>query len=176
MAQISKEYAVSLFSLALENGEEAKYLEELETVKETIGSDPEYYELLSSPALTREERTASIDSVFGERVSEYVLSFMKLLCVSGNMKRFPECVEEYSKMYRESKRTAAVKVTSACELTDDEKGRISAKVEKLVGGECEITYCVDPALIGGAVIETENAVIDGSIRKSLHDIKEVIKK
>ena len=176
MAQISKEYAVSLFSLAVENKTEDKYLEELEYVKQIFDGEPDYYELLSSPALTREERTSAIDSALGESLSEYVLSFIKLLCVSGNMKRFPECVNEYTKLYRASKRTAAVRVTSAAALTDDEKTRIEAKVRKLVEGECEITYRVDPSLIGGAIIETENAVIDGSVRKSLQDIKGVIKK
>ena len=176
MAQISKEYAVSLFSLAVENSSEEKYLDELKLIAGVFEEDADYYELLASPSLTREERTSAIDEAFGPYLSEYVLSFLKILCTSGHIRFFPDCVEEYSKMYRESKRTADVKVTSAVELTDDEKERIVAKVRKLVGGDCEIRYSVDPSLIGGAVIETENAVIDGSLRKSLQEMKEVIKK
>ncbi len=176
MAQISKEYAVSLFSLAVENSAEDKYLEELKLVLGAFESDREYYELLASPLLTREERLSIIDEAFSSSLSEYVLSFIKILCSSGHIKLFPECVEEYGKMYRESKRTAAVKVVSAAELTEDEKRRIYEKVSKLVGGQCEISYSVDASLIGGAVIETENAVIDGSLRKSLQEMKEVIKK
>ena len=176
MAQISKEYAVSLFSLAIEDSAEDKYLEELNLVLDVFNTHPEYYELLFSPSLTREERTSAIDEAFGGSLSEYVLSFLKILCSSGHIKCFPECVEEYSKMYRDSKRTVSVKVISAVELTDDEKRRIAAKVKKLAGSECEIEYSLDPSLIGGAIIKTENAVIDGSLRKSLQEIKEVIKK
>jgi F-type H+-transporting ATPase subunit delta len=176
MTQISNEYAESLFSLAVEVSKEEEYLEELRFVLNVFQADPEYVELLSSPALTREERIAAIDESLGERLSEYVMSFLKVLCESGHMKLLPECVDEYAKMYRDAKKRSAVKVTSAAELTDDEKHRILNKVERIVGGECEITFLVDPSLLGGAVIETENAVIDGSLKKSLQEVKEVIKK
>ena len=46
MAQISKEYAVSLFSLAIENSAEEKYLEELNLIQNVFESEPEYYEVL----------------------------------------------------------------------------------------------------------------------------------
>ena len=176
MTQISKEYAVSLFSLAAEIDAEEEYLEELREVCSVFDAEPEYYELMTSPALTREERISALDGSFGESLSEYVMSFLKILCVSGHMKLLPECVAEYSRMLRESKRRAAVKVTSAAPLTEEEKSRIFEKVTKIVGGECEIAYYVDPSLIGGAIIETENAVIDGSLRKNLREMKEVIKK
>ncbi len=177
MTQISKEYAMSLYSLAVECDSEEKYLEELKFVTSIFDTEPEYYELLSSPALTREERVSAIDETLGDcGLSEYVASFIHILCVSGHIKTLPECVEEYERIYRESNHTAAVKVTSAAQLTDDEKLLMAEKIKKLIKGECQITYSIDPSLIGGAVIETENAVIDGSLRKSLQEMKEVIKK
>lgn len=176
MAQISKEYAESLFSLALETSNEEQYLEELRFVADIFENDPEYTELLSSPGLTREERTAALDASFGDSLSEYIMSFLKILCEAGHMKLFDECLDEYMSMYREAKKRSAVKVTSATELTEDERRRIAAKVEALVGGECDIEYLVDKSIMGGAIIETENAVIDGSLRKSLQEVKEVIKK
>ena len=176
MTQLSKEYAESLFSLGAEDSKEEEYLTELRYVNEVFSSNPEYVELLASPALNKEERCELLDRAFAESLSEFVLSFLKVLCEAGHIKLFSECVAEYSKLYRESMRKSAVKVTSASELSDDEKYRISKKIEKIVDGDCEISYSVDPSLIGGAIIETENAVIDGSLKKSLQEMKEVIKK
>ena len=176
MTQISKEYAKSLFALASEDRSEEKYLEELNYFYGISKSEPEYAELLSSPALTREERVALLDEAFEGKLSEYVMSFLKLLCESGEMKLIGECIEEYEKMYRDSMRRHAVKVTSAVELNGDEKERIERKTEKIVGGICDVTYVVDPSILGGVIIETENALIDGSLKKSLQEVKEVIKK
>ncbi|MBR0303131.1 MAG: ATP synthase F1 subunit delta [Clostridia bacterium] len=176
MAHLSKEYAESLFSLAMEGSDEEAFYSELRDVVALFDTEPEYYELLSSPGLTREERKGALAESIGDDMSEYVRSFLMLLCETGDMKLLPDCLEEYGRMLREAKHTSAVKVTSAAELTDEEKSRIYDKVVRLVGGECEIAYTVDPSLIGGAIIETENAVIDGSLRKSLQEMKEVIKK
>ena len=176
MSQLSKEYAESLFSLALESSDEENFYSELEDVVALFDTQPDYYELLSSPGLTREERTDALSEVIGDGMSEYVASFLMLLCEAGNMKLLPNCLAEYGRMLREAKKTSAVKVTSAAELTEDEAAKIYDKVVKLVGGKCEITYAVDKSLIGGAIIETDNAVIDGSLRKRLQEMKEVIKK
>lgn len=176
MTQLSKEYAESLFSLALEDSKEEEYLSEIRFVLGLIEKEPDYAELLSSPALSREERIEALKSALGDGFSEYVMSFLSVLCETGHMKMLPDCVAEYERMYRDASKTAAVKVTSAAPLDEDARRKIADKVHKIVGGKCEITYLVDPSLIGGAIIETENAVIDGSIRKTLQDIKGVIKK
>ena len=176
MTNISREFAESLFSLALEDAKDNEYLEELHFVKDVFAAEPSYLELLSSPALTREERTSALDAAFSGHLSEYVMSFLKLLCEAGYAKFFPECVDEYERMYRERRRTSKVKVTSAVALTDDERERVMKKARAIVGGECDITYSVDPSLLGGAIIETENTLIDGSLKKSLQEIKGVIKK
>ena len=102
MTQISKEYAKSLFALASEDRSEEKYLEELNYFYGISKSEPEYAELLSSPALTREERVALLDEAFEGKLSEYVMSFLKLLCESGEMKLIGECIDEYEKMYHDS--------------------------------------------------------------------------
>ena len=176
MTTISKEYAESLFSLAQEDQKEEQYLEELKYFESLTKESPDYTELLSSPALTREERVSLLEDALSGKLSEYVTSFLKLLCESGEMKLIGECIDEYEKMYRESMRRHAVKVTSAVELTAEEKEKIERKTEALVRGVCDVTYVVDPSIIGGIIIETENSIIDGSLSKSLKEVKEVIKK
>lgn len=176
MNGISREYAESLFSLASEDKKEEQYLNELKYFEGFAKESPDYLELLSSPALTREERTSLLDGAFEGKISEYVMSFLKLLCESGRIKIIGECIDEYEKMYRDSMKRHAVTVTSAVELNEEEKEKIERKTEGLVHGVCDVTYVVDPSIIGGVIIETENSVIDGSLRKSLREVKEVIKK
>ncbi len=176
MTTISKEYAESLFSLAREDGKEERYLEELKYFEGLTKESPDYAELLSSPALTREERISLLDDALEGVFSEYVGSFLKILCESGEMKIIGDCIDEYEKLYRAETKRHAVKVTSALELTAKEKEKIVQKTEALVHGVCDVTYVVDPSIIGGVIIETENSVIDGSLRKSLKEVKEVIKK
>ena len=39
-----------------------------------------------------------------------------------------------------------------------------------------IRYEVDPDILGGIIIETDEQIIDGSVRRRLKEIKEVIDK
>ena len=176
MKKLSKEYAVSLFSIALEDQKEEQYFEELRSVVSLLDESPEYYELLSSPELSREERVSLLASSFGGALSEYVLSFLKLLCEAAAFKLLPECAAEYEKLLRAHNRTEEVKVTSSVALTDEEKEKIKERAERLEKRRCEMRFFVDPSILGGVIIETESSVIDGSLRKSLQEIKEVIKK
>ena len=50
-----------------------------------------------------------------------------------------------------------------------------AKLEKKLGQRVALECVVDPQILGGAIIETENTVIDGSLRRKIQEVKEVIK-
>ena len=49
-----------------------------------------------------------------------------------------------------------------------------AKLEKKLGQRVALECVVDPQILGGAIIETENTVIDGSLKRKIQEVKEVI--
>ena len=86
MMQTEREYAEALFSLAAEENSVAEYLDALLTVKELVAENPDYIELLASPAIPMSERLAAIDEAFDGRMPEYVVSFIRLLCENGRIR------------------------------------------------------------------------------------------
>jgi F-type H+-transporting ATPase subunit b len=59
--------------------------------------------------------------------------------------------------------SGALTVISAMPLSDEEKARIQAET-----GANEITYTVDPGILGGLVIQAQDRVVDGSVRSNLN--------
>jgi F-type H+-transporting ATPase subunit b len=59
--------------------------------------------------------------------------------------------------------SGSINVISAMPLTDEEKARIQAET-----GASEITYTVDPSILGGLVIQAHDRVVDGSVRSNLN--------
>jgi F-type H+-transporting ATPase subunit b len=55
-----------------------------------------------------------------------------------------------------------VEVVSALPLTDDEKAKVKAAT-----GASDVTYKVDPALLGGLLVRAGDKVVDGSVRSGL---------
>lgn len=61
-----------------------------------------------------------------------------------------------------------VTVTTARPLGAEARTGIEAYVKRLTGAtELEVVTQVDPSLVGGAVIETPNAILDASVRTKL---------
>ena len=174
MTDIAKEYGTALFMLACEENEKRSYAEALERIKSTFSEYPEYIALLSSPAITLGERLKAIDEAFSDAVPEYVLSYLKLLCEKGRMQCFAESAEEYAALLDASEHISNVRVTSAVELTGEEKQKLIQKLEITEKCKVRAEYFVDAALLGGLIVEIDGRIMDGSLRHRLHEIKEVM--
>ena len=176
MTELTKEYAVALFSLGLEGGMTDSYADSLDTVLECIKAEPEYLDLLSSPGISGKERAELFCTAFEGKIEEDVMSFVSLLCETGRIRGFEKSVSEYKALLDASHRVSAARVVSTVPLTDDEITRIKEKLEVQSGNTVHISCEIDPSLIGGIMIEIDGKVIDGSIRRRLQEVKEVISK
>ena len=65
-------------------------------------------------------------------------------------------------------------VKSAEPLTDEEKAKLIAKLEKVSGKSVDAEYRIDKSILGGVVVEMEGTIIDGSLKHRLESVKEVI--
>ena len=73
---------------------------------------------------------------------------------------------------KEFKRIGTVSVTSAVELSEDQKNRLQEKLLTVTDYVMlETDYQVEPALIGGMVIRIGDRVVDSSIRTRLYEMK-----
>lgn len=62
-------------------------------------------------------------------------------------------------------------ITSACELTDDERTGITKKLGNYTGKEVVLNTKIDKEIIGGVIARIESLVIDGSVRNYLKMVK-----
>ena len=174
MTEISKEYASALFSLAREQGNEEEVRDGLRLVASAFGEVPDYTALLSSPNIPAEERCAMLSRAFDGRVPEYVLSFVQLLCKRNHIRFIGECVNEYEALFRALASLSTARVVSAVALTDEEKKALTKKLEKLSGHRVTMQYEIDETILGGLIVYMDDKVIDGSLRRKIQKVKEVI--
>ena len=171
-----REYASALFTLAVEEGKQREYFDSLETVKTVFTQNSEYIDFLNSFSIPKSERVDAIEEAFGKSLEEHVVSFVKLLCEKDKISEFFECVEIYKELLDLYENVAVAKVTSSTELKEEEKTKLKEKLEKAYGKKVVLDIKVDKSLICGIVVEIDGKIIDGSIRKSLGNVKEVISK
>lgn len=174
MVSTSNDFAVALFMLATEQNKLKEFHDDLDTVKTVFKENPEYAVLLSSPGVPKKERAALIDTAFGGNVCEDVVSFLKVLCEHNKVTMLFDCIRVFSELKKQAENRVTAKVYSAAPLDEEQMLKLKEQLSKKLGSTVKIKTYIDKTLIGGIKIEFEDRVIDGSIKKRLHDIKEVI--
>jgi F-type H+-transporting ATPase subunit delta len=106
------------------------------------------------------------DTPFGQFLTE--------LAEQHRMTLLPEVANLYENYKRESEAQLLVKVTSAIALDATQTEQLKASLKRRFKREIELETQVDASLLGGAVIDTGNEVIDGSARGRLARLASVL--
>lgn len=170
----AKEYALAIFAIALENDSMDQVHEDLVLVKDALRENPEYKEFLINPSIPKSERAQSIAVVFENRVCDDVFALLNIICDHGDIFTLEPAIDEFNSMYENFTRHAKAVVTSAVELTDEEKAKLVKKLCEVTKKNVDAEYVIDKSLIGGLIVDVDGKLYDGSVRKNLNNIKEVI--
>jgi len=93
--------------------------------------------------------------------------FLAVLADNRRLPVLPEIAGLYEALRAERERLVKATVTSAVVLDAAQIEQITRSLRQRFGREVALTTALDPALIGGAVIDAGDIVIDGSLRTKL---------
>lgn len=93
--------------------------------------------------------------------------FLAVLADNRRLPLLPEISGLFDQLRADAERVVKAVVTSAQPLDAAELAKLRESLRKRFGREVDVTTAVDAALIGGAVIDTGDIVIDGSLRTKL---------
>ncbi|KGQ18155.1 ATP synthase delta chain [Lysobacter dokdonensis DS-58] len=163
---LARPYARAAFSLARDAGALAGWSDALGFAAH-VSADPRVSALLGNPALTSADAVALLTPPQANVDSETFARFLGLLADNRRLGALPEIAGLFDELRFEAERVVKARVTSATPLPAAELDTIKAALKKRFGREVEVETAVDEALIGGAVIDAGDVVIDGSLRGKL---------
>ena len=174
MTETSKEYASALFDLAVDSHTEDETRQALHQVRDALCGMPDALATLASPAISKKERLAVIEEVWGGSLPEHVMGFLQVLCGHGRIRELSGCVEAFDDLLDTARKLSTATIVSAVELTDEEKAKLQQQLEKRLGRTIRLDCSVDASLLGGMIVTVDGKVMDGSLKHKLHEIKEVM--
>lgn len=176
MSDICKEYGEALFALGLEENSLDRINDDLDFIRDVFAKTPEYAAFLQSPAVPKAERLKTVNDVFTGSVSEYAVSFLSILCEKGRAMLFGDCAKEFKRLYEESKNVSLARVYSTVPLSEEQKELLKEKLEKRSGHSVKMECFIDKTLLGGVLIDMDGTQFDGTIKRRLQELKEVMDK
>ena len=169
MSVVHRTYARSLYGAAKEAGRVPQVREELGDFVEATRQVPELDELLRNPQLDRRAKVAAVEAVAGG-AEPLVLNFLRLLVEKGRAGEVEQVADEFERMAAAEEGELSVELTTAYELSDEEARAIIGQIEQRSGRRVEATRGVDPALIGGMVLQVGSRRVDASVRGRLEQL------
>ena len=117
MKDAAKIYGEALYELARSEELDGQLLPQLRGAAELLTGAPEYQYILSSPAISKAERTGLLNQAFSGQVHPYVLNFMKILCEAGAIRLLPGCLRSYERRYDQDHNILKARAVTAVEMT-----------------------------------------------------------
>jgi F-type H+-transporting ATPase subunit delta len=170
---VGSRYAEALYQIATRENIVDAVEAELKEIDAIIQGNPDLKKIIYHPQITAENKKDLFKELLEGKISQVTMDFLKLLVERQREQVFGDIVNYYVTMANKARNISEVKISSAVDLSQEEKQQLSELLSKLTGGKkTEPIYTTDPAIIGGVVVRIGDRVIDGSIRTRLATLRE----
>lgn len=169
---VARPYARAIFDIAQTNGALEAWSSALECLAAVV-EQPGARVWLAQPGLSDADRARYVsDLCAGIAGAEKLASpeganLLALLSENDRLSACPEIAKQFDQLKSHAEQKIRVKITSATPVEPDLAETLGASLQRRLGRNVELALEVDPGLIGGAVIEAEDKVIDASVRSRL---------
>jgi F-type H+-transporting ATPase subunit delta len=168
---VATRYANALADVVTAPGSGARaedVLNELRAFEAALRGSNALQNALMSPAVAPARRRAVVEKIAASlKLSKVARNFLYVLIDRRRIASLEGVLHSFEIIVDERMGFARAEVTSARELTEAQRGTLSAQLEKLTAKRIRMRFAVDPALIGGAVARIGSTVYDGSVRGQL---------
>lgn len=171
MTELAKEYGDGLYALTEEEQVSAEVLAQLRMLAELFAGQPDFIRLLGNMTLAKEERIAILDAALRGQVHPYVLNFLKILCERGALHEFEGCVSAFTALYDREHGIVEASVTTGVPLEAEQRTRLIARLSAMTGRQIALSEKVDPAVVGGVLLEMNGKRYDNTLRHRLEAVR-----
>jgi len=170
--KIVSRYATSLFDLAKAENKVEDVYQNILTVKE-IAKNEEFSDFLKSPIIPTNKKNAVFTAVLANKVEPVVLKTIAALTEHKREVYLVNFCNAFVSKYNKAKGISVVSLTTVEPLSESTTDELLAKFKAkgLIQEKVELETKLDPALIGGFVLEFDDQVYDASLAYKLDQMK-----
>ena len=173
---ISDRYASALYDLASEKKCIDEILNDLDVIEKVMKDNTELRQVIRSPLVNSEEKLNILLKIFsGLSFNNLTTTFLKVLDNNKRIANISSIILQFKKINSEKRGDIAANVTSANELSEDEKYNITNQLKNTLGQKLSLNFDVDKNIIGGLIVKVGSKMIDTSIANKINKLKIAMK-
>jgi F-type H+-transporting ATPase subunit delta len=169
---VARPYARAIFDLAHASGELEAWSNALACAAAVV-EQPEARAYLARPGLSDADRAQYVGNMCAgiagaeKLASPQGSNLLALLAENDRLEACGEISSQFDQLKIHAEQKIEVTITSATPVEPELANTLSSALQRNLGRNVELTLAVDADLIGGAIIEAEDKVIDASVRSRL---------
>jgi len=177
-SSIARPYAEAAFALARDAGQLAGWSDTLHAAGLAV-SDTALARMIDAPGTDDTVVVGIIADVCKQAVTASVdegrvLNLLKLLAENDRLPALPEIAKRFDKLKADVENSIDVVLSAAAPVDDAQQAKIIEALKKRFNREINLHFKLDETLIGGARLQADDLVIDGSIRTGLEKLSSTL--
>ncbi len=177
--RIARRYASAVFKLGMQEGNDvistrgATFLQ----LKGMLDENPVLDNVFKSPIFTVAEKKKVLADLLDKIGCDTVTrNFCYLLADKERLPYYRSIVQAYTKLLDEAKGVIRGTLTTAIPLSQAKQKSVKAELEAKASAALELTFDVDPAILGGVVLKVGDRILDSSLRAQLEILRSTLKR
>lgn len=172
--RLADTYAQALLGLFDSEEQAEQIASQLEQLDELIESIPQAGDLLSSTRIEAGSRLEMISRIFSGRVHESLEAFLAVLSRHERMDLLGPIVKSFRKQLNRRENRQEVTLLVAAPLEEDQKQQIGRELGEVLESKLELTVRVEPAILGGMVVQIGDQVFDASVSGQIEKMRKTL--
>ena len=167
----ARRYAQAAFELADAEGHVDEWREQLAILR-TLVSDTRAAAILLNPTIPAQER---MDLVAAEpALKPEAINLARLLIETRRVDEIGDVADEFDSLADEAARRIRVTVTTAVELSPQDRERVAEELGRRLTDEVRIHTVIDPRVVGGLKLQYGDHLIDATVATRLDQLRRLL--
>ena len=173
---ISEIYGSALYDLASEKKCIDSILNDFEVAEKVLKESSELRQVIRSPLVNSDEKLNILLKIFSQsNLHDLTTTFLKVLSDNKRISNLISIILQFKKINSEKRGDITADITSADELSEDEKNNITNQLKNSLGQKLSLNFDVDKDIIGGLIVRVGSKMIDTSILNKINKLKIAMK-
>lgn len=169
-------YAKTLFELASSAQKLERIQQDLQDLCTAVHKSEDLALVFRSTEVTRQDQIKVVDALQKKFSFDPILGdFLKVLAMNRRLDCLLDILQLYTLLLENEKDIKPIEVISAHELLAKQKKDLQAVLKKSIKGELNLTYRLDPSLLGGIMVRMGSRIIDASLKARVQQLATVMK-
>ena len=180
ISTIARPYAAAAFEYAQSDNQLLLWSQTLKQLSAVI-LDKKIKSILKNPLYSKAQLADFLIGVVKaacgngpNHIIEAISNFIRLLAEKKRLALLPNIYNLFEEALAKTSGYAALTVTSAFELSEEQQKHTKAKLEKKLQSKLNIIFTVDKNIVGGLLVRSGNWVLDDTVQGKLKRLKSVL--